>query len=105
MIRKSATALFCMMLSLCWGCTQSGILCSKPMPEVIPVAAYLDKDGGAMAHEHAGDNSSSRYYVNPDYYHMKMVLPVERHVHRIKTLSVAAVSGCGCKETGSSTTG
>ena len=29
------------------------------------------KTGGADAYANAGDNPSSRYYVNPDFYHMK----------------------------------
>ena len=71
MTRQLLMAFFCMVFALCWGCARSNLFCTKPMPELIPVAAYLDKDGGARAHEHAGDNPASRYYVNPDYYHMK----------------------------------
>lgn len=71
MIRKLVTVFFCLAFTLCWGCVQPGFLSSKPMPETVPVAHYLDKEGGARAHEHAGDNPASRYYVNPDYYHMK----------------------------------
>ena len=71
MIRRLGTASFCVLFALCWGCARSDLLCTKPMPELIPVVAYLDKDGGARAHEHAGDNPRSLYYVNPDYYHMK----------------------------------
>ncbi len=42
----------------------------KPKGETIP-AKDFDENGGADAYANAGDNPSSRYYVNPDFYHMK----------------------------------
>ncbi|MDD2993275.1 MAG: papain-like cysteine protease family protein [Pygmaiobacter sp.] len=42
----------------------------KPKGETIPSEDF-DENGGADAYANAGDNPNSRYYVNPDFYHMK----------------------------------
>ncbi len=42
----------------------------KPMPETIPGEDF-DPEGGADAYAGGGNNPASRYYVNPDFYHMQ----------------------------------
>ncbi len=43
---------------------------AKAKGETIP-AEDADENGGADAYGNAGDNASSRYYINPDFYRMK----------------------------------
>ena len=43
----------------------------KPMPVVIPVKKDIDPYAGADSYGNAGDHSHSKYYLNPDFFHMK----------------------------------
>lgn len=50
--------------------TQSTPEVKKSKPETIEGEDF-DENGGADAYSNAGDNEKSRYYVNPDFYHME----------------------------------
>lgn len=65
----------------------------KQKPEII-IGEDFDENGGADGYANAGDNETSRYYVNPDFYNMKSDEQVTI-IPKFKTMQQTTEWACG----------
>lgn len=66
----------------------------KPKPETIPPKVDIAENGGADFYNNIGDHKDSRYYVNPDFYHMESNESLTL-IERFKTYQQTAEWSCG----------
>ncbi len=95
-MKKGLTLLLLAVVLFVAGCSQAvgaPVAPEKLKGEVIAVED-ADENGGADAYGNAGDNPSSRYYTNPDFYRMKSDENLTM-IQEFKTMQQTTEWSCG----------